>query len=108
MRDYSRPSAARTQLALLQGLLLGLGFLLLMVACWALLGLFTPADNNMARLPGALRIGVYGGGILLAVRALIPSLREMNSYDTPAPKSSTPMTTKSIGLQCHPTPTGVF
>ena len=77
LRDYSRPSAARTQLALLQGLLLGLGFLLLMVACWALLGLFTPADNNMVRLPGALRIGVYGGGILLAVRALIPSLREM-------------------------------
>lgn len=76
LSDYSKPSGPRMQLALLQGLLLGLGFLLLVLLGWALLGLFTPADNNMARLPAALRAGVRGGAILLVVRALIPCLLE--------------------------------
>lgn len=76
LSDYSKSSSARMQLALLQGFLLGLGFLLLVLLGWALLGLFTPADNNMARLPGAVRVGAYGGCVLLAVRALFPCWRE--------------------------------
>ena len=77
LSDYSKPAGPRMQLALLQGLLLGVGFLLLVLLGWALLGLRAPADSNMARLPGALRAGAYGGGILLAARALIPCWLEM-------------------------------
>lgn len=89
LSDYSKPSGPRMQLALLQGLLLGLGFLLLVLLGWALLGLFTPADNNMARLPAALRAGVRGGGILLMVRALIPcwleTMRWISADEHPRP-----------------------
>lgn len=89
LRDYRQLSPVRLQLAALQGTVLGLSFLLLMLAIWALLELLAPSAADASRLPGFLRVGLYGGGLLFGIRMAGPLglavLRWISADEQPKP-----------------------